>query len=248
MFQTLLTQPFFNLFVALYNLIPDAGVVIILVTLLLKLALYPLTSKSIKAQKSLTDLQPKLEELKKQYKDNQQALAQETLKLYKEHKVNPVGSCLPLLIQLPIFIALYQVLRSALAPNDFHLLYSFVHNPGTINSISFGFLDLAKPNVVLAVLAGAAQFWQTRMFNRRTPPKAAGEAGKDEGMMASMNKQMMYMLPVVTIIAGLQFPAGLALYWFLTTVLTALQQVLVFRSHNKNKKDDSDVIEGKIVS
>ncbi|OGH68949.1 MAG: hypothetical protein A3J66_00520 [Candidatus Magasanikbacteria bacterium RIFCSPHIGHO2_02_FULL_47_14] len=233
LFKILLHQPIFNGFVGLYNLIPDVGVVIVVITVLIKLALYPLTNKSIKAQKSLTDLQPKLEELKQQHKDNQQQLAQETMKLYKEHKVNPLGSCLPLLLQLPIFLALYWVLRDALTKDSFDLLYPFVANPGHIDPVSFGVFDLAKRNVVLAVLAGLAQFWQAKMFSRKQPPKKAGEGGKDESMMAAMNKQMLYVMPVMTVVIGLQLPGGLALYWFFSTLLTALQQLVLFKKQKE---------------
>jgi len=251
LFNTILYQPLFNLFVGLYDFIPDVGLVILIVTLLVKLLLYPLTDKSIKAQKSLTELQPKLEELKKKYKDNQQMLAQETMKLYKENKVNPFGSCLPLLIQIPIFLALYWVLRSGLGQANFDLLYPFVKNPGTIETVTLGLIDLKNPSIVLALLAGAAQFWQTKMMSTKRPPKAAGTAGKDEDMMAMMNKQMMYIFPVMTVIIGVNLPAGLSLYWFFSTLLTALQQYIIFKKHNKNDppsdKIDKDAIEGKIV-
>lgn len=237
-YQTILYQPIFNGFVGLYNLIPDVGVVILIVTIILKIVTYPLTDKSIKAQRSLSAMQPKLEELKKKYKTDQQTLAQETMKLYKEHKVNPLGSCLPILIQLPIFIALYQVLRDGLAGKDFSLLYSFVDNPGTINAMSLGFLDLVKPNIILAVLAGASQFLQAKTMMRKRPPKAAGEGSKDEDMMAMMNKQMLYVMPVLTVIIGLKLPGGLSLYWFLSTILTALQQYWVA----KKEKDNDGVV------
>jgi len=230
LFQIILYQPIFNFFVGLYNVIPDIGVVILVITVLIKLILYPLTNLSIKAQKSLTELQPKLEDLKKQHKDNQQVLAQETMKLYKEHKVNPFGSCLPILIQLPIFIALYWVMRDGLASNSFNLLYPFVSNPGHINTVTLGIFDLSQKNLILAVLAGAAQFWQAKSMTRKQPPKNAGEGAKDESMMAMMNKQMLYMMPVMTVIISMQLPAGLALYWFLSTLLTGLQEVILFRN------------------
>lgn len=233
LFQTILYQPIFNGFVALYNLIPDVGIVIILITILIKAILYPLTNASIKAQKSLTDLQPKLDAIKQEFKGNQQQLAQETMKLYKEHKVNPFGSCLPILVQLPIFIALYYVLRGALTPNDFSSLYPFVKSPGTINAVSLGLVDLGKGNVILAVLAGAAQFWQAKMFSRKQPPKIAGAAAKDEGMAAMMNKQMLYVMPIMTVLISFQLPGGLALYWFFSTLLTGLQQVLLFKKNGQ---------------
>ncbi len=251
-FNALLYQPLFNLFVELYNVIPDVGVVILIVTLLIKILLYPLTDKSIKAQKALTELQPKLEALKKQYKDNQQMMAQETMKLYKENKVNPFGSCLPLLIQIPVFLALYWVLQRGLTSQDFSPLYSFVQNPGTINTITLGLVDLKTPSIILALLAGAAQFWQSKTMMTKAPPKNAGEGSKDENMMAMMNKQMLYIFPIMTVIIGINLPAGLSLYWFFSTLLTALQQHFIFKKHKKNDdsgntKVDKDAIEGKIV-
>ncbi|MFA7314723.1 MAG: YidC/Oxa1 family membrane protein insertase [Candidatus Magasanikbacteria bacterium] len=257
LFQAILTQPIFNLFVGLYNLIPDVGVVILIITIIIKLLLYPSTNKSIKAQKDLTELQPKLEELKKKYVGDQQKIATETMALYKEHKVNPFGSCLPLLIQLPVFLALYWVLKSVFDGANFDLLYSFIKNPEQINSVTLGLFDLSKNgNIFLALLAGAAQFAQAKMFTRKQPPKTAGPGAKDESMTAMMNKQMTYFMPVITVMIGYQLPGGLALYWFLSTGITALQQVILFRKHNgaspsatasTDKKEDKDnVIEGKI--
>jgi len=223
-----LTQPMFNAFVGLYNLIPDVGVVILIITVLIKLALYPLTASSIKSQKALTDLQPKLDVIKKEFKDDKQRLAQETMKLYKENKVNPMASCLPLLIQLPILIALYYVLQRGLTATNFDTLYSFVKSPDQINTISVGLVDLKNSNIILAVLAGAAQFWQAKMMITRRP-EVRGNGAKDEDMMAIMNKQMLYFMPILTTVIGMTFPGGLALYWLVTTVLTALQQLYLFK-------------------
>ncbi|MEK7084488.1 MAG: YidC/Oxa1 family membrane protein insertase [Patescibacteria group bacterium] len=251
LFQTILYQPIFNLFVGFYDLIPDVGVAILLLTVLIKAVLYPLTASSIKAQKSLMELQPKMEELKKKHKDNQQLLAQETMKLYKENKVNPFGSCLPILIQLPIFLALYWVLQAGLTKDSFDLLYSFVPNPGRINTVSFGIIDLKERSILLAVVAGLAQFVQTKMMTRKRPPKSAGEGAKDENMMAMMNKQMLYFMPFMTFFIGLQLPGGLSLYWFLSTALTALQQLVLFRKKDGGaggqKGGDGGVIEGKVI-
>lgn len=248
LFRTILYTPLFNGFVALYNLIPDVGVVILIITILIKGALYPLTSKSIRAQKSLTDLQPKLDAMKREHKDNQQKLAQETMRIYKENKVNPLGSCLPLLIQLPVFLALYWVLRDGLTTTDFHLLYPFVSNPVSINPMSLGVINLALPSTVLAFVAGAAQYWQAKMLSRTHPPKKAGAGAKDEDMMSMMNKQMLYVMPVMTVVIGFQLPGGLSLYWFLSTFLTAIQQKILF---GKNKKDgnsgNGSAIEGTLV-
>ena len=148
LFHTILYQPIFNIFVGLYNIIPghDTGIVILAVTILVRLLLYPLTSSSIKAQKSMQDLQPKLAEIKKQHAGDTQKQTQATMELYKNNKVNPFASCLPLLIQLPILIALYMVMRDGLvsATDLSKSLYPFIPNPGQLNSISFGFLNLSK--------------------------------------------------------------------------------------------------------
>jgi len=249
-FHTILYDPLFNGFVALYDVIPDVGVVIFLITIIIKVALYPLTDKSIRAQKSLTDLQPKLEEVKKKHKDNQQMLAQETMRLYKEHKVNPLGSCLPLLIQLPIFLALYWVLRDGLTTTDFSVLYPFVPNPESINPISLGLFDLSVSNIPLALAAGLAQYWQAKTLSRRKPPSAAGEGAKDENMMTMMNKQMLYFMPFLTVLIGFQLPGGLALYWFLSTLLTGIQQEIVFKKGKKDggHGDGGTIVEGTLVN
>lgn len=250
-FQTLLYQPLFNIFVGLYNIIPDIGAVILIVTVLVKVVLYPLTTSSIKAQKSLSEVQPKLDALKKEHKDNQQMLAQETMKLYKDHKVNPFGSCLPLLIQIPIFLALYWVLQRGLTSDNFDSLYPFITNPGHINTVTLGLFDLKNPIPLLAVLAGAAQFWQSKMMMKKTPKKEPGES-KEPDMATMMNKQMLYIFPVMTVFIGLKLPGGLSLYWFVSTLLTALQQELILKRGNKNEppksgKINTDIIEGKIV-
>jgi len=251
-FHTILYQPLFNLFVGLYNFLPghDVGLVIIVVTVLLRLVVYPLTSSSIKAQRSLQELQPKLEALKKQYASEQQKLAQATMELYRNNKVNPFASCLPLLIQLPILIALYWVMRDGLASTNLSgSLYPFVSNPGVINPISFGFFNLSKPNVILAILAGVAQFLQAKTMNRQVPPKEAGAGGKDENMMVIMNKQMLYMMPIMTVLIGFSLPAGLTLYWFWSTLLMALQQYYLSKKNPivANSLATEKIVEGEVV-
>lgn len=232
LFNTILFQPLFNLLVFIYTLIPDLGVDIILLTVFIKLILYPLYTLQLTSQKKLQDLQPIIDELKLKYKDNKEAQARELMKLYKNNKVNPFSSCLPLLIQLPILIAIYSVFRSGLQDQNFELLYSFVRNPEHINPFFLGLIDLSKNNVILAILAAIAQFFQTKMFIR-TRPSVKNEGSKDEDTLAIMNKQMLYMMPLITIIMGAQLPGGLTLYWLVTTVLMLLQQVFFLYKSKK---------------
>ncbi len=246
-FTTIFYQPILNLLVLLYNTISfqDLGISIILLTVILKVVLWPLGQQSIKSQKSLQDLQPKIEELKKKYADNKTELSRATMEMYKENKVNPFSSCLPLLIQLPFLFAVYRVFRDGLN-NKLDLVYPFISRPDVINSLSFGFLDLNKPNIYLAVLAGLAQFWQAKMMMTKQPA-IKSDGSKDESMTAIMNKQMLYFMPAITIFIGISLPGGLTLYWFVITVLTALQQMFVF--NKKKKKDESSkTIEGEVLN
>ncbi len=244
-FEIIFYQPILNLLIWVYNVLPghDIGWAIIILTLIVKAILYPLSKKSLEAQKALQNLQPKLEELKKTYANDKEGMSRAMMELYKKEKVNPLSSCLPLLIQLPFFWAIFRVFRDELSGKAIGLVYSFIHNPGAINPIAFGFLDFSKPNIVLAVLAGLSQFVQAKMMPMRPMSKVPG--AKDENMMAAMNKQMMYFMPAVTIFICLSLPSGLAFYWFVSTLLMILQQWWMFR--DTKKTNDITPIEGEIV-
>lgn len=245
MFNTFFYEPILNLMVFIYNIVPghDLGITIIILTILIKIILLPLSKKSIKSQKSLQDLQPKMEEIKKKYADKKEEMSRAMMQLYKDNKVNPLSSCLPVLIQLPFLYAVFKVFRVGFSEEALNLIYPFVHRPEVINYISLGFLDLSQKNVTLAVMAGLAQFWQGKMMSTKRPPvKSAGS--KDEDMMAIMNKQMVYLMPAMTVFIGISFPGGLTLYWFVTTLLGGLQQLYIFKKQNKNS---NEIIEGEIV-
>lgn len=130
--------------------------------------------------------------------------------LYKKETGTPLSSCLPLLIQLPFFWAIFRVFKDELQGKTLVLIYPFIYNPGTINSIAFGFIDFSKPNIVLAILAGVSQYFQAKMMPMR-PPAVQTEGSKDENMMAIMNKQMLYFMPALTIFICLTLPSELAL-------------------------------------
>ncbi|NMC51374.1 YidC/Oxa1 family membrane protein insertase [Candidatus Kuenenbacteria bacterium] len=236
-YHVLIYQPLFNLLVFFYNTISfqDIGIAVILMTLFIKIILYPLSVKSIKAQKALQDLQPKMDAIKAKNKGNQEAMGREMMALYKNEKINPTSSCLPLLIQLPFLIAVYNVFRNGLKPESLEILYSFVKNPGNINPMAFGFLDFSVKNIILAFLAAIAQYWASSMLITKRQPKVGGS--KDEALTSALNKQTLYFMPAFTFLIGLSLPAGLTFYWFLSTVLTALQQLYIFKKHFKEKKD-----------
>ncbi len=226
--------PILNLLVWLYNVMPwhDLGVAIIILTVLIKFILYPLNKKAILSQKALQDLQPKLDEIKKKYKDDREAQAKAMIELYQKEKINPASSCLPILIQLPFLIAVYQVFRVGISNGTLEHIYPFIQNPGTLNSVAFGFLDLSHSSVILAILAGLAQFWQGKMLSVKKPA-IKSQASQDESLTAIMNKQMLYVMPVFTVIIGLSFPAGLTLYWFINTLITGVQQLILFKEKSE---------------
>ena len=232
-FHEVLYRPLFNGLILIYNYLPihDLGLAMILLTVIVRLILYPLVTKQFRSQKAMSALQPKLQEIKKKY-PNREEQTKKTMELYKEEGVHPASGCLPLLIQLPVLIALYQVFFNGLDPKSLSALYSWVAKPETINHIAFGFLDLAKANVVLAVTAGIAQFVQTKMM---LPKKQASVKKSDEPDIASMmNTQSLYVMPIITVVIGLRFPAGLSLYWVVTTLLGIYQQILINKEPTKN--------------
>ena len=143
-----------------------------------------------------------------------------------------------------------MVLRDGLASNNLlSSLYPFVANPGTINSVSLGLLDMQKASWALAILAGAAQYWQAKMTMAKKAPAQAGAGAKDENMMAMMNKQMIYMMPAMTVLIGFSLPAGLTLYWFFSTLLMGLQQLWLFKKapNTPNTPNTPKIIEGEVV-
>lgn len=240
-FFTILTQPMYNLLILLYEFIPgqDIGIAIILVTVLIKGVLWPFTGKSLKSQKVMQNIQPKVDALKEKYKDNKEEQAKAMMELYKEEKVNPFSSCLPLLIQLPILLALYNVLRRSLAdPEMLSSLYSFVPVPEVIDMMFLGIVDLGAKSIPLAILAGIVQYFQAKMLQVNKPPKAvAGKEGaKDEGMAATMTKSMTYTMPIITVVFGASLPGGVTLYWLFSNLVSVLQQALIFRKNKAEKK------------
>lgn len=242
LYHTIFYEPIFNLLVFLYNVIPGQSIAmaIVFLTVIVKALLWPLSAQMLKSQKAMQTLQPKIEALKQKHGKDKEALARDTMKLYKEEKVNPLSSCLPLLVQIPFFFAIFQAFRQGLASDGFEaVLYPFITNPGHIVTLMWGFVDLAKPSVPIAVLAAAAQFVQAKMLATKRVPKPVPDGAKDEDMAAIMNKQMQYMAPVMTLVIGFSLPGGLGLYWLATTVLTVAQQYLMFRS----KKIDVQKIE-----
>jgi len=241
LFTTFLYQPLLNLLVFIYNVIPghDLGIAILILTAIIRLILYPLSARSVKSQRALQSLQPKLDKIKAKYKGEKEKQSRAIMHFYKKNKINPLSSCLPLLIQFPVLIAIYRVLRDGINnPESLNLLYSFVQNPGKLNASLLGIINLGERNVYLAVLAGAAQFWQSRMLLKSKKNKKGGQQGNMGNIARNMSNQMIYVMPIFTVFIAMSFPAGLALYWFATTIFSIIQQWFIFRKSKIKTTDD----------
>ncbi len=227
-FNEILFRPLFNITVFLYNILPwnDFGLAIIVLTVIIKLIFYPLTKKSLQSQKKLNELNPKIQQIKEKYKNDPKAQSEATLVLYRENGINPIAGCLPLLIQLPILIGLYQAFINGLKPDSLNYLYSFIHNPGAIDQISFGFINVASKMPLLAVVAGGLQFIQAKKSAAQTKNSGASN------QMKALNSQMLYFFPVMIIIIGWNLPAGLLLYWLATTAFSIGEMMLVNKRHD----------------
>ena len=230
LFDSILYIPFLNLLVFLYNTVAfhDFGLAIILLTLVIRLVLSPLSIKTFKSQKILSELQPKIKEIQEKFKSDPQKQTQQIMETYKQYNANPFSGCLPLLIQLPILIALYRVSLAGFEENSLSVLYSFVKSPEFLNQTSLGFIDLTKRSVFLSAFAGISQFLQTKLsLNSQKNPTL--QKNPKTNPLASMNQQMLYFLPIITIIISMSFPAGLPLYWIATTLFSIVEQLYISR-------------------
>ena len=224
LYTEILYRPLFNAVVFLYDILPghDFGLAIIALTTVIRILFFPLSIKTVRSQKAMSLLSPKLQEIKQKFKDDKSAQSAETMKLYKENNINPLAGCLPLLIQLPILIGLYQAFMAGLKPENLGMLYGFVPNPGVINKISFGFIDITSKMPLLAIFAGGAQFFQAWVTQKQNQ----GLPGPNK-QMAALNSQMLYFFPIMIVVIGWNFPAGLVLYWITTTVFSILEQLYI---------------------
>lgn len=225
LFHTFLVTPLFNGFVFLIDVLPwlDAGVVIVIFTILVKFILYPLSKKAVIAQIEMKSIEKDLKQIKEKYKDDKQEQARKTMDLYKEKNINPFSSIFTILIQLPIIFALYYVfLKSGLPEINTSMLYSFISKPDFIDMNFLGLINITGKSLVLAFLAGASSFFQIRMS---VPAHQGGSKGSFQDDLArSMNIQMRYVFPVIVFFISYQISGVVALYWFTSNVFTLLQE------------------------
>jgi len=227
-FNTIFYIPMYNLLVILVGVIPggNIGIAVIVLTLLVKFALFPLSQKSVRAQAKMRLIEPHLKKIKEKHKDNQQEQAKQTMALYKEHGVNPFSGCLLLLIQMPIIFALYYVFLSGIK-FDPKILYSFVSLPAVASHWFLG-IDLTAKSAVLAFLAGATQYFQLKLSMPATAKLEPGATPSfQEELTRNMNMQMKYIFPFLVFFISYAMSSAIALYWVVSNLFAVGQELYV---------------------
>lgn len=233
-FKAAFFQPLYNGLIFLMGALPffDAGIIVILFTIIVKLIMFPLSIKATRAQIEMKEIEKDLKLIKEQYPDKQ-VQTQKTIELYKEKNINPFAGFFVLILQLPIIIALYQIfLKSGLPVINTALLYSFISAPLAINMNFLGLIDIAGKSIVLALLAGVSTYFQIAYA---TPPAdknvdSSTKPTMQEDMMKMMQKQMKYGFPVLVTFISWSVSAAVSIYWITSNLFTIAQE-LYMRKH-----------------
>jgi YidC/Oxa1 family membrane protein insertase len=208
-----------KLMVWMERIVPNYGVVIIVLSVLTKLLFYRLTHKSFRAMKDMQRIQPRLKEVQEKYKDDRDRMNKEVMKVYKEAGVSPLGGCLPLVLQMPVFIALYNVLSNTIELRDARFV-GWINNlsaPDVLFKFGSKLPLLGNEFHLLPILMGAAMVYQSRLSGSPT----------GDGVAASQTKMMNYLMPIIFTIFFYSMPSGLVLYWLVNNVLSIVQQYYV---------------------
>ncbi|MEI8143340.1 MAG: YidC/Oxa1 family membrane protein insertase [Candidatus Berkelbacteria bacterium] len=222
-------QPIYNLLILLIWLMPNnsAGLAIVVVTVLIRLALMPSAIKQAKSQLHMQELTPKINKIKKEITDSTEQ-SKAIMALYKDEGVSPFGACLPLLIQLPIMIALYSAMRHGLNTGGYAMLYHFIPRPDLINVNFIGF-NLTKPDPwVLPILAAGLQIYLSYLMM----PKIKKEDQDPKDFSQAMSKQMIFLPAIMTLFFGRTLPSALVIYWIITTLFSIVQQLYVLKKYS----------------
>ncbi|MDO8470200.1 MAG: YidC/Oxa1 family membrane protein insertase [bacterium] len=223
MFQTYIYQPILAVLVFIYNSVAaqDLGFAIILLTIVVRVVLLPLFYKGAKDQALMQRLQPRIEEIQREHKADKEQQAKALMALYKEHKLNPFSSIFLLILQLPIFFALFQIFSRELAGTVFatHTL--------------LGFVDLSAKSIPIILIAAALQYLQGKLS---IPPKTTPA----KSSAAAVGKVMIIVGPILTVVVLMNLPAALGLYWLISTLFSVVQQVYINRAMDRQTADPKD--------
>lgn len=239
LWNTVFYQPIYNILIFIINNITfgDVGFAIILVTIVVKLVLSPLTRKSIKSQILMKRMEPELKQIKNDF-PNKEEQAKKTFELYKKYGTNPFSGCLVILLQLPVIFALYYVFYKPFAI-DVSLIYSFIQTPTLIHTNFLGLIEMGSKSIFLGLFAGITQFIQgylstpvkpkLEIVNKIDTPKTFQEQLSD-----SMQLNVRYILPVFIAFIAWKISAAVALYWIVSNIFTIAQEWYIRRQLSEN--------------
>lgn len=229
-FLGIIAKPLGMLLGLLYGLIGNYGICIIIFTVIVKVCLYPLYIKQIKSTAKMSDLQPKMKEIQTRYANDQETMNIKMQELYKEEKFNPMGGCLPMLIQMPIIMGLFALLRNPMRyMSDDNMIFAFHESFVWIK-------DLSQPDPwILPIIAGVATFIS---FTMNTMLTDTGNAQANQ--MAGMSKMMQYVFPVMILWMARSFPSGLALYWAVSQIIQIFFNIHMSHVRNQMKKESEE--------
>jgi len=207
---------------AIYGVVGNYGVAIIIVTVLMRIIIFPLTLKQEKSMKKMRELQPELEKIKEKYKDNPQEYQQKTAELYRESGVNPLGGCLPLLIQMPVFVALYWAFSGNAIPADAKFLWFTLKQPDRLFMIGNFAFNL------LPILNVGVTYIQQKIMTSAT-----------SGQESSQQMQtMLYIMPLMMLFIFYKMPSGVTLYYLVSGALSLVQQYFILKGRSDDGKDN----------
>lgn len=234
-FKTIVYVPLYNILVVILNVSwIDAGLAAVILTILVKVILYPLAKKASITQIKMKEKGGELSTIKEKYKDKQEQ-ALKTMEFYRANNINPFSSILTILIQIPIIFSLYYIFfNSGLPKIDPNLLYSFVKIPDSVSMIFLGFVDVSQKSIVLAALAAITSFWQMHLSSKTdtTSSKSASTqsfGATKEDFAQIMAKQMKYTMPLVVFFISWKISAIVALYWLVSNLAGIAQDTYIKR-------------------
>jgi YidC/Oxa1 family membrane protein insertase len=229
----------YNALIFILDILPnhDVALAVIILTVIIKLVLLPLSHKMFVTQIAQKKVQPIIAKIQEEYKDNRQMLGVKLLEVYKEHKINPFSSILLMIIQIPIVFALYFVFaRGGLPEVNMADLYSFVSHANNIRHIFLG-VDFTKANIFIGLIAALSQYGQIRLSLQNVKvekDKPKSEMKPEELMQQQMSFMMKYFMPILIFAASLQVSAAVALYWIISSIFMIAQE-LYFRNKYKDQ-------------
>ena len=245
-FQTIFKEPIYNIFVFFLDKLSfyDVGIAVILTTILIKIILLPINLKSQKNTYLMKEFQPEIDEIKKEHKGDNKTIGQKTMDLYKKHKINPFVSFFALLIQIPIFIALYKIFIHG-AVYDQALIYKFNTFPENINKLAFGFLDLSAKYWWIGVLSGISMFIYSKIqfssiskldnLNKSIEKKDGNKFDFKSEMLKNFQKQSLYFFPIISGLIAATLPSILGIYWIVNNIFSIFQDLYIKKKINLEK-------------